>query len=37
VAREPDPRVPYGLGVVGDDLVAGIYAGAGARLLLGLA
>jgi phosphatidylglycerophosphatase A len=32
-----DRRVPYGLGVVGDDLVAGIYAGAGARLLLGIA
>jgi phosphatidylglycerophosphatase A len=32
-----DRRVPYGLGVVGDDLVAGVYAGAGARLLLGFA
>jgi phosphatidylglycerophosphatase A len=32
-----DRRVPYGLGVVGDDVVAGVYAGAGARLLLGLA
>lgn len=32
-----DRRVPYGLGVVGDDLVAGVYAGAGARLLLSLA
>lgn len=32
-----DRRVPFGVGVVGDDLVAGVYAGAGARLLLGLA
>jgi phosphatidylglycerophosphatase A len=32
-----DRRVPFGLGVVGDDLVAGVYAGAGARLLLGFA
>ncbi len=32
-----DRRMPCGLGVVGDDLVAGLYAGAGARLLLGLA
>jgi phosphatidylglycerophosphatase A len=31
-----DRRVRSGLGVVGDDLVAGVYAGAGARLLLGL-
>ncbi len=31
-----DRRVPYGVGVVADDLVAGVYAGAGARLLLGL-
>ena len=29
-----DRRVPLGIGVVGDDLVAGIYAGAVARLLL---
>lgn len=32
-----DRRVPYGIGVVADDLVAGLYAGAGARLLLELA
>ncbi len=32
-----DRRVRFGLGVVGDDVVAGVYAGAGARLLLGLA
>jgi len=32
-----DRRVPYGLGVVGDDLVAGVYAGAGARLILAFA
>ena len=32
-----DRRVAYGLGVVGDDLVAGMYAGAGARLILGFA
>ena len=32
-----DRRVIYGLGVVGDDLVAGMYAGAGARLILALA
>lgn len=31
-----DRRVPMGIGVVGDDLVAGVYAGAGAQLLLGL-
>jgi phosphatidylglycerophosphatase A len=30
-----DRRVAFGLGVVGDDLVAGVYAGAGARLILG--
>ncbi len=29
-----DRRVPWGIGVVGDDLVAGVYAGAAARLLL---
>ena len=32
-----DRRVAFGLGVVGDDLVAGMYAGAGARLILGFA
>jgi phosphatidylglycerophosphatase A len=32
-----DRQVSFGLGVVGDDLVAGVYAGAGARLLLGFA
>jgi phosphatidylglycerophosphatase A len=32
-----DRRVPAGVGVVGDDVVAGIYAGAAARLLLELA
>jgi phosphatidylglycerophosphatase A len=31
-----DGRVEGGLGVVGDDLVAGAYAGAAARFLLGL-
>jgi phosphatidylglycerophosphatase A len=31
-----DRHVHSGLGVVGDDVVAGVYAGAGARLLLGL-
>ena len=31
-----DARVEGGLGVVGDDLVAGAYAGVAARLLLGL-
>lgn len=29
-----DRRVPGGLGVVGDDLVAGVYAGVASRLLL---
>lgn len=31
-----DKRVHGGLGVVGDDLVAGLYAGLGARVILGL-
>jgi phosphatidylglycerophosphatase A len=31
-----DRRMPAGMGVVGDDLVAGVYAGTAARLLLGL-
>jgi phosphatidylglycerophosphatase A len=35
-ANRIDERVHGGLGVVGDDLVAGVYAGLGARLLLGL-
>ena len=34
-ANRIDARVPGGLGVVGDDLVAGAYAGLAARLLLG--
>jgi phosphatidylglycerophosphatase A len=31
-----DRRVEGGLGVVGDDLVAGLYAGLASRLVLGL-
>lgn len=31
-----DKRVEGGLGVVGDDLVAGLYAGLGGRVILGL-
>ncbi len=31
-----DRRVRGGLGVVGDDLIAGVYAGLSARLVLGL-
>lgn len=35
-ARRIDRKVHGGLGVVGDDLVAGLYAGVGSRLVLGL-